>query len=133
MSQDGPSMLGPYEGLQIYTGKYGQGTSNQVEAVMLRKFGFPAVVLGTVLALAAPIAGLAKDRDDYGRDNGRSYNASFRDNDRVQYDQRDQRGWNVQRDVRKRRDWDRNDFQSERGIRSRGPFSNRYAVEQDCR
>jgi hypothetical protein len=129
MSQDGPSMLGPYEGLQIYTGRYGPGTSNQVEAVMLRKFGFPAVVLGTVLALAAPIAGLAKDRNDYGRDNGRSsYNASYRDNERVQYDQRDQRGWNVQR-----RDWDRNDVQREQGIRSRGTFSNRYAVEQDCR
>jgi len=96
---------------------------------MIRKFGFPAVVLGTVLALAAPIAGLAKDRDDYGRDNGRSYSSSFRDHERVQYNQRDQRGWNV----RERRDWDRNDIQRERGIRSRGPFSNRYAVEQDCR
>jgi len=101
---------------------------------MLRKFGFPAVVLGTVLALAAPIAGLAKDRNDYGRDNGRSsHNASYRDNERVQYNQHDQQGWNVRRDVRERRDWDRNDIQREQGIRSRGLFSNRYAVEQDCR
>ena len=101
---------------------------------MLRKFGFPAVVLGTVLALAAPIAGLAKDRNDDGRDNGRSsYNASYRDNERVQYNQRDQQGWDVRRDVRERRDWGRNDVQREQGIRSRGPFSNRYAVEQDCR
>ena len=105
---------------------------------MLRKFGFPAVVLGTVLALAAPIAGLAGDRNDYGRDNARySYNAApnyeYRDNDRVQYNEHAQEVWDVQRDVRERRDWDRYDTQRQQGIRSRGLFSNRYAVENDCR
>jgi hypothetical protein len=105
---------------------------------MLRKFGFPAVVLGTVLALAAPIAGLARDRNDYGRDNTRySYNAApnneYRDNDRVQYDEHAQQVWNVQRDVRERQDWDRDDSQQMQGIRGRSPFSNRYAVEHDRR
>ena len=71
---------------------------------MLRKFGFPAVVFGAVLALAAPVAGLAKDRNDYGRDNGSySYNQSYRGNDRAQYDEHAQEVWNVQRDVRERR------------------------------
>ena len=101
---------------------------------MIRKFGFPAVVLGTVLALAAPIAGLAKDRDGNGRANGRySYNASYYDNDRVQYDEHAQQVWNVQRDARERQDWGRSDSQRVQGIRGRGLFSNRYAVEHDRR
>jgi hypothetical protein len=120
--------------LQINTGGQGPGTSNQVEAVMIRKFGFPAAVLGVVLALAAPIASFARDRNDNGRVNDRSsYNASYYDNDRVQYDQHAQQVWNVQRDVRERQDWERNDSQRMQGIRSRGPFSNRYAVEHDWR
>jgi hypothetical protein len=105
---------------------------------MLRKFGFPAVFLGTVLALAAPIAGLARDRNDYGRDNGSySYNGApnneYRDNDRAQYDQHAQPVWNVQGDAQERGDWDRGYTQREQGIRSRAPFSNRYAVEHDRR
>jgi hypothetical protein len=105
---------------------------------MLRKFGFPAVVFGTVLALAAPIAGLAKDRNDHGRDNGHySYNAptynQYRNDEQAQYDQRAQQVWNVERDARERQYWDREDTQRAQGIRSRGLFSNRYAVENNCR
>ena len=101
---------------------------------MIRKFGFPAAVLGVVLALAAPIASFARDRNDNGRVNDRSsYNASYYDNDRVQYDQHAQQVWNVQRDVQERQNWERSDSQRMQGIRSRGPFSNRYAVEHDWR
>ena len=101
---------------------------------MLRKFGFPAIVLGTVLALAAPIAGLAKNRDDNGRADARySYNASYYDNDRARYDEHAQQVWNVQRDARERQASGRDDTQREQGIRSRGLFSNRYAVEHDGR
>ena len=101
---------------------------------MLRKFGFPAVVFGAVLALAAPVAGLAKDRDDCNRDNGRyshnvpTYN-DYRDDEYAQYNDHAREVWNVERDLREREYWDRVDSQGQQGIRGRGPFSNRYAVE----
>ena len=44
---------------------------------MFNRFGISALVLGSVLALAAPILGSARDRDDWAGENDRQYSYSY--------------------------------------------------------